>query len=519
MRSTRRHLLGGGLAAVLPGLPAAASAQAAGTDTRPVLRIGVADLPPTLEPAKELSNVGTRITYSVFDTLIRRDFLSSPDGGGARLVPHLATAWRREGDRDLLVTLRPGVRFHNGDTLAAEDVVFTFGRMMGDQPLLVEAKSYFPTLESVTAEGPLAVRFRTRVPDILLEQRLASWCSWIVNKRAYEELGLQGFGQAPVGTGPYRLRSLRRDQAIVLDAFDDYWMGRPTARAVEFRGIPQVAGRTAALLAGDIDLATNIPPDQVEELQGRSGIDLRSVVLANVHVLVFDQRGAGLSDKRVRQALGLAIDRELLVRTLWNGAALVPHSHNFPEYGDMYLPGRSLRYDPDRARALLREAGYDGTEITYRTQANYYTNALPAAQVLVEMWKAVGVNVRLQVVENAAQLRPAAGGQISNWSNSTRLPDPLGAIWIGWGPGSTPQVSKSWTSTAAFNRAGHALEAETDPARRRALFATMLDAWEDEAPGTILYQPAELYAVRSNIRWRPYTFYFMDLRPDNLSFA
>ena len=95
MRSTRRHLLGGGLAAVLPGLPAAASAQAAGTDTRPVLRIGVADLPPTLEPAKELSNVGTRITYSVFDTLIRRDFLSSPDGGGARLVPHLATAWRR----------------------------------------------------------------------------------------------------------------------------------------------------------------------------------------------------------------------------------------------------------------------------------------------------------------------------------------------------------------------------------------------------------------------------------------
>ena len=251
MRSTRRHLLGGGLAAVLPGLPAAASAQAAGTDTRPVLRIGVADLPPTLEPAKELSNVGTRITYSVFDTLIRRDFLSSPDGGGARLVPHLATAWRREGDRDLLVTLRPGVRFHNGDTLAAEDVVFTFGRMMGDQPLLVEATSYFPTLESVTAAGPLAVRFRTRVPDILLEQRLASWCSWIVNKRAYEELGLQGFGQAPVGTGPYRLRSLRRDQAIVLDAFDDYWMGRPTARAVEFRGIPQVAGRTAAADAGN----------------------------------------------------------------------------------------------------------------------------------------------------------------------------------------------------------------------------------------------------------------------------
>lgn len=304
----------------------------------------------------------------------------------------------------------------------------------------------------------------------------------------------------------------------MLDAFDDYWMGKPTARGVTFREIPELAARVAALQAGDVDLITNVPPDQVSQLRRREGIDVRSVVLANVHVLTFDERGPVMADKRIRQALGLSIDRKLLVDTLWDGAAVVPAGHNYPEYGDMFLQGRALRYDPDAAKTLLKEAGYKGEKIVYRTMPHYYTNALKAAQVMIEMWKAVGINAELQVVENFNQMR-AAGQQIGNNSNSTRLPDPLGSIWLSWGPQSVFQVAKHWTSTQAFNAAGRALEAETDPAKRKQLFKTMLDAWEDEAPGTVLYQPAEFYAVRKHVKWRPYTFYFMDLRPDNLSFG
>ncbi len=264
-------------------------------------------------------------------------------------------------------------------------------------------------------------------------------------------------------------------------------------------------------------MITNIPPDQVSVLKKSAGIDVRSVVLANVHVLTFDEQGPAMGDKRVRQALGLAIDRKLLVDTLWDGSAVVPTGHNYPEYGQMFLEGRSLRYDPDAAKRLLKEAGYRGEEIVYRTMPNYYTNALRAAQVLVEMWKAVGINARLQVVENFTQMR-AEGQQVGNNSNSTRLPDPLGALWISWGPDSAFQKSGAFRSVAAFNTAGRALEAETDPAKRKALFKQMLDAWEDEAPGTVLYQPAEFYALKRSIAWRPYTFYFMDLRNDNLAF-
>ena len=512
MPHSRRSLLTAGATTI----PLAGSLA----QSRPQLRIGVAELPPTLEPARELSNIGTRVTYSIFDTLIRRDFLGSPDGGGASLKPHLASRWTRTNPSELILTLRDDVRFHNGDRLTAEDVVYTFtsARMFGERPLMPEARSYFATLASVEALSPHTVRFRTRVPDVLLEQRLASWCGWIVNKRAYEERGFEGFSRDPVGTGPYRLGRLQRDQRITLDAFDDYFMGRPSAGVVEFRQIPELASRIAALQAGDVEMITNITPDQVAPLRRRPGIDVRSVVLANAHVLTFDERGPQMGDRRLRQALGLAIDRPLLVETLWDGHAVVPPSHNYPEYGAMFLPGRALRFDPDQAKRLMRESGYRGQEITYRTMPNYYTNALRAAQVMVEMWKAVGINARLQVVENFSQMR-AAGQQIGNNSNSTRLPDPLGSLWLSWGPESWFQTSGAFRSTEAFNAAGRALEGESEPGRRRALFDAMLTAWEEEAPGTVLYQPAEFYAVRSHIRWRPTTFFFMDLRPDNLAFS
>lgn len=517
----RRHLLQG--AALTPFIfDFVPTAFAATSDTkRPDFTVAVAALPATLEPARELSNVGTRVTYSIFDTLIRRDFLGTPDGGGSAMKPHLATSWERVSPSELIVKLRQGVKFHNGDELTADDVTYTFrdGRLRGEKAQIPGGKPYFGILKDVTAVDRYTVRFTTKVPDVLLEQRLASWCAWIVNKRAYEEMGFDAYSRAPVATGPYKVVSHSQNEATALEAFDDYFLGKPTARKVTFRAVPELAARVAGLVSGEFDLITNVPPDQVAIIGGYDDIEIRSVVLANSHMLVFDNHDKILSDKRVRQALSNAIDRQKLVDTLWLGKAEVPGSHNYPEYGQMFVEGRKLPYDPEKAKALLAEAGYKGEKIVYRTQASYYTNALEAAQVLIEMWKAVGINAELQVVETSDQMK-GEGAQIFNWSNSTRLPDPLGALWVAWGPGGEIQAKDVWSveSRKAFNEYGKALEAETDPVKRKALFVKMLDAWEDEAPGTILYQPFEAYAIKKSIQWRPTTFYFMDLRPDNLRF-
>ncbi|CAN1525934.1 DdpA ABC-type dipeptide transport system, periplasmic component [Rhabdaerophilaceae bacterium] len=492
------------------------------TDRRPALTVAVAELPKVLEPALELNNVGTRVTYSIFDTVIRRDFKGSPDGGGSKLLPHLATEWTRESPQSLLVKFREGVKFHNGDEMTAEDVAYTFrdGRLWGEKAAIPAARAYFGVLEAVEILDRTTVRFKTLVPDVLLENRLASWCSWIVNKKHYEQVGIEGFGKNPVGTGPFRFSRMKANEFMEFEAHDAYWMGRPTARRVTFREVPELSARIAGLVSGEFDIITNLPPDQLQVLQGYKDIDARSVVLANSHLLTYDARSPMTNDKRIRKALSLSIDRKKLVDTLWLGKAAIPASHNYPEFGHMFLEGRSLPFDPVKARELLKEAGYKGEAITYRTLPNYYTGALDAAQIIVEMWKAVGINASLQVVESFAQMQ-AAGQQVGNTSNSTRLPDPMGALWISFGPNSEFQRSKAFATedAAPFNTVGRELEKETDPAKRKALFAKMLDAWEDASPATILYQPLESYGVKKKIAWKPYSFYFMDLRPDNLAFS
>jgi peptide/nickel transport system substrate-binding protein len=168
-------------AGIALGALGASTAQAA---DRPDIVVAVADNPPTLEPAKEMSNVGTRITYSLFDTLIRRDFLSGEGGGGAKLVPSLATSWERIDDTTLEVKLREGVTFHNGAAFNADDVVFTFSpeRLIGEDSPLPQGRAYFGVLDRVEKLDDYTVRFVTKAPDPLFEQRLASWASWIVDK-------------------------------------------------------------------------------------------------------------------------------------------------------------------------------------------------------------------------------------------------------------------------------------------------------------------------------------------------
>ena len=366
---------------------------------KPDIVVAVADNPPTLEPGKELSNVGTRITYSVFDTLIRRDFLSGEGGGGAKLVPSLATSWERIDDTTLEVKLREGVTFHNGAAFNADDVVFTFSpeRLIGEDSPLPQGRAYFGVLDRVEKLDDYTVRFVTKAPDPLLEQRLASWASWIVDKDDWlEKAEGKSFAQFPVGTGPYMLDEYRADQYIRLDAFDQYWAGEPTAATVTFRRVPEPAARIAGLVSGEFDIVTNVAPDQIAQIDAYDDIETRSVVLANSHVLVYNTDHPVLADKRIRQAMNLAIDRKLLVEALWNGNAVVPNGHQYPEYGDMYQADRpGFGYDPDKARQLLEEAGYNGEAIVYSTEPQYYLNALPAAQAILEMWKAVGINAEL----------------------------------------------------------------------------------------------------------------------------
>ena len=534
---TRRQALGAGMAGssaiTLAGLlgrnayaqeasPAASPAAPAATPEgnyapqtgieREELIIGVQGLPETLDPAQELSNVGSRVNWTPYDTLIRRDLLN-----GDANVPHLATSWTRVGETVLDLTLRDDVTFHNGDPFTADDVVFTFERLFNatEDSNLVEAGTYFSTFESVEKTGDYAVRITTREPDPVILNRLASWGGWIVPRKYINEVGQEEFQRTGMGTGPFQFAGFTPDDEIVLERYDGFWGDLPPARRVVFRVIPEVAARVTALVNGEVQLITNVPPDQAQTLSESDNVEVREIVLANSHVLVYNTNQPGLQDKRLRQALNLGIDRQLLIDAIWSGTARAKRSHQFEEYGNLYNPERPLTpYDPERARQLVEESDYDGELIPYQTEAGYYTNAEQTAQAVVQMWQEIGINAEVQISDSSK-----SGDErfVHTWSNSSLLADPDGAINRSWGPESNTQA-QYWAAPDEFNQL--AIEARTtlDQQVRYDSYQRMLDIWEDEAPGTVLYDPAEFYGVDASVNWAPYPLYNMDLRAYNLSF-
>ncbi|MGL4635318.1 MAG: ABC transporter substrate-binding protein [Beijerinckiaceae bacterium] len=536
MHITRRDLLAGG--ASLAAL-AAASGSALAQAQRPDIVIATNELARGLEPAADTGNVDVRVIYSIFDTLIRRDFVNPQAGGGERLVPGLATSWERVDPRTLDVTLRAGVKFHNGDLMTADDVVFTFApeRLWGPTSAIAEGRSYFGHLEKVEKISDTKVRFMTKAPDLVLESRLATYCSFIINarswldlkdaadkanaaltedkRRPWMEFAVRQMKWKPVGTGPYKFRNWRNNEFIALDAHDDYFGGRPNARSVTFREVPEPATRIAGLVSGEFQMITDVPGDQIALLKRYPDLVVTQAALENSHVLVFNQADPLLADKRIRQALSFAIDRDALNKALWDGQAYVPNGHQLPAFGQMYLKDRpGYRHDPERARTLLKDAGYNGQRISYRIISNYYQRGNEAAQIMLEQWKKVGLNVELEFVENFTQVR-GNGLQMHAWSNTFRLPDPSGAVLVNWGPQSQIQTRfKHFTPPAAFNQAAQALIGGATPEARRAAFQQVLDIFEDEMPMTVLYNPINTFAMRKNIGWTPYPIHYMDFRPD-----
>lgn len=481
--------------------------------TREALLVGVQGLPGGLDPANELSNVGTRVTYNIYDTLLRRDFFDNN-----KLVPALATSWRRVGDTTLELKLREGVTFHNGAPLTAEDVKFTFDRINKPDSILSDAQGYFATFKEVQAVDTLSVRIETKQPDPLLEQRLASWASWIVPKAHIEKVGEKEFAQQAIGTGPYKVVRLAAKDQLVLERFDGYWDEKPPVKQLIFKVIPENATRVTALLNNEVQIITNIPPDQVRTIQGAANVDLRDIPLANMHVLRYNTKHAVLKSEQLRQAMNLGIDRKLLIDTLWGGRAVQLRGHQFPEYGPLYNPNRPFTpYDKERARALVVESGYKGETITYRTEADYYTNGLQAGEAIVAMWKEIGINAQIKLVSSGDKVVPAEE-MVANWSNSSVLADPDGCFWRSWGQNTSVQKNYWTPDDPEFNRLGQEGRSILDVQRRFDIYQRLLDIWEKEAPGTVLYVPVENYGVSKDVNWSPYPFYYSDFRAYNLSF-
>jgi peptide/nickel transport system substrate-binding protein len=529
---TRRAAL---LAAAAATLPRIAFAQG---DQRPVLTVAVQRLSNsnTLEPPREQSNVGFRVHGIYAEQLIGTDWL-----GSLGLIPSLATEWRRLDDRRVEFTLRRGVRFHDGREMTAEDVAFSFGPRLfgrggapdtertgmlagatGKEPpseVIAVARRTYPGLSRIEVVNAHTVRYVNDVPDVTLEGRIAQSVAAVFSRTAFEATeSWLAWARAPVGTGPYRIAEYRPDVSVTFEAHDGHWAGRPPARRLRFVEVPEVSGRVNGLFSGEFDFACDIPPDQVAVVERNPRFEVLGSPINNIRKLAFDKTHPVLADPRIRRAMSHAVDRRMIVDALWSGRTQIPRGMQLESYGEMYLADwENPAFDGAEARRLLREARYRGEPIPYRLLNNYYTNQVANAQIVVEMWRAAGLNVQIEMKENFSQVTERSAGRgVRDWSNTSLFGDPVAGILRGYGPRTDATRNGEWTNEA-FDAAAAELVASTDMSRRRALFRRMLEIVEREDPGYVtLHQAASFTAKRRDIGWRASNGWAMEFRAGNL---
>lgn len=531
-----------GFLAMSGGLLAMPRLSLAGTIGRPEITIAVQQISTsnTLDPLSEQSNVGTRIMNSYVECLIGQDLL-----GKLTPIPRLATEWKRIDDKTVELKLRKGVKFHNGDELTADDVAFTYSadRMFGnttpagwdktvsingnivtqrskDLPPQIPgtARRLWPSLVKVEAVDKYTVRFINATPDVTMEGRIMAMGSQIINRRAFEEAeSWLAFARKPVGTGPYKIETLTPDSELILVAHDDYWGGLPPLKRIRFVQVPEASQRVNGVRAGQYDMACDLTPDQFENVTADSRLEVVGGVITNIRVTCFDKHDTALRDARVRQAMLYAVDRQTIVDQLWMGKTIVPKGDQFEWYGDMYINDWSApEYNPALAKKLLKEAGYKGDAIPYRLLNDYYTLQVNTAQVMVEMWNQVGLNVQIEMKENWDQVWDKKGTRgVHDWSSGGSFPDPVATQPNNWGPqGQAQQVGEYGNDEV--NKLCGVLQTSTDRAERRKAFKRMLVILEREDPAYgVINQNATFTAKRKADKWQVSPSFAMDFRPGN----
>lgn len=515
----RRLVLGSSFAA---GASVTLPRFAIGQATRRAITVGVQANPVLLDPAVTESNVAYRVLHSLHEGLLGYRF----EGATQRLVPALAETWRRIDWRTIELTLRQGALFHDGSPVTVEDVAFSLSRerQLADVPGGVPTgRAYWSHLDRTEIVDRNTVRVHVTADDIMLQHRLANWTSEIVSARAFHAApNALAFARNPIGAGPFKLAEMRPDDQILLVPHEGYWGGRPQLSSLRFRVMPELGGRMAALSSGEAQIITELAPDQATGIERDARLEVVGSPINNFRQIIYSSiETPVLRDPRIRRALNLSLDRQLLVDSLLGGRTVAPRSLQLELYGDMYLADfPAYRLDVPQARQLLREAGYRGEPINYRTLTNWYTAELALAQACQGMWQAAGLNVQLQVRENWASIMQAGPDRgIRNWSNTAVFPDPLSSLSRQHGTNAIQGRNNEW-SNAEYDSLAPVLNNSTNLAERRAAFRRMLTIWEIEDPcGTVIHQNFILYGKRKDLAWRPYPLHLMDFRPAHFTGA
>lgn len=493
------------------------------------ITVGAANVSKYLDPGRDHSNVGSQFYYNVFDTLIDRDHAKlEPEW-----VPALATEWTLIDPKTMELKLRQGVKFHTGEDMTADDVVFSLNRMYQATfpPYVVRSKDRLGNFAEAIKIDDHTVQIKVEREEPLWETLISLQQVMIIpedytkalsgDPEIAEDGDYEAFSLAPVGTGPYAVSEFMPGEKVVYTRFDDFWGTAAPLQSATVIRIPETSSRITALKTGEADIVTNIAPDQLALIENDPNLKTAGSATALFHVMIMNVNHPKLEDPRIRRALSLAIDRDLLNEALWLGKAIVPSTHTMAEMGALHQPDLvTFEYDPEEAKRLLDEAGYDGFEITFDTDPVYYTNGLLAAQAITEMWAQVGVKGVVNTTSTWSGNSPDL--MVRNWSNPMYFADPFGCFGVMWAPGGPSEGEGRFNTDAAYAEIWDRFRFSQDVAARNAAYAELMERIKQDPPVLPLYRPYESWGMQQSVNWAPlpgHIPYVLDFRAGSISLS
>jgi peptide/nickel transport system substrate-binding protein len=504
--------LTGGIAGDRPALAAprrAPRAQGAGADT---LVIGMEAEISSFDPAVMTGTSTFRPVSSMFDMLTNL-WDETTD-----IQPDLAESWELAPDAtSVTMHLRPGVTFHDGTDLDADAVVFSFERMLNpDSPYYFGPYAFpaffFPSYKTATAVDPMTVRFDLTQPDATFFSALVWNTGAIVSPTAAMAAG-QDFQNSPVGAGPFKFSSWEKDVLTTMEAFPDYWKGAPKLQTLLWKPIVEEAARFNQLASGEVDFIVSLYPQFVPAINANPDLQLIQGPSLHTWWCNLNMHYEPLSDVRVRQALNHAIDRPSLIANVLQGTAVESHGWSWPDTWSYEPEATAYSYDPERAKALLAEAGYpDGFDLPYLVPASGSGMVAPkeiATAMQADLAK-VGVNAQIETQEWITYLAAVQSGlddingkqygmcQMS-WMNPVADPG-LYVEYVSAGQGDNLGLNLSYYDNPEYNTLLADARLITDQDERAALYQQAQRIFADDAPWLFMFHSNFVTAARKNVQ-------------------
>lgn len=416
-RRTVLKLAGAGAAMAGLGMPRIARAQAG--ELTIAYNVNLPSWDPTVGPSAVNPTI-QGLYQSVFDQFI----LQKPD---LSLSSGLLTEWGWSDDRKQVhMTVRDGVTWHDGSPFTAEDIVWSLTRA-GDEKTGSPIQFVWKNVANLKADGNKitgdVVQF-----DPTYFKWMAFLTGYVMPKAYYEKVGPEGFEKAPIGTGPYMVDKFEQNAFLRLKANPTYWGGKPAFENVTIKFVPDAASRVAEVESGSSQVTLEIPYEEYDRLIAKDGLAGTCETVSDIGMIFFNDKEAML-DPNVRHAAVMSVDKKLLVDRLLRGYGLPLDTLETPEY-EAFDPSIKVEYNPDKAVELLKASGFstdNPVKFTIQTTKGFKPKDYEMVQAIVGMWRKVGIEANIEVYEIAKHYELRAADQLApaafyNWGNSVGDP-------------------------------------------------------------------------------------------------